>query len=221
MKRIGVSTMKGGNISEDIHYLITESNDIKVGDTILCFPGNEGVCVREVKDCQLNTTDATLDIVKLTKNSSRYSTASHVGIIHDSGKRIMEVSLEEAKEWYSSGNERLRTLALKVFDKGELKPDINYIRNCTNTRNCTVSVPILRVSKCEAIADLEVIARHFNGTWKKNKDNRGYYIILTVGGMPSVSETNLCRAGVTYFKNEKDAREALDMLGDKVKHLFD
>ena len=47
MKRIGVSTIKGGNTSEDIHYLITESNDIKVEDTILCFPDNEGVCVRD------------------------------------------------------------------------------------------------------------------------------------------------------------------------------
>ena len=220
MKRIGVSIMRGGNISEDIHYLLT-NDDVKVGVTILCFPNNEGVYVKEVKDYPSSEANVGLDIIKLVENSNGYSTASYIGIIHKTGKGTIEVSLEEAKEWYNSGDERLRTLALRAFDKNVLKPDIDYIRHCTNTRNCTVSVPIFKVSKCEAIADLEVIARHFNGTWKKNKDNRGYYIILTVGGMPSVSETNLCRAGVTYFKNEKDAREALDMLGDKVKRLFD
>lgn len=136
-------------------------------------------------------------------------------------KRIMEVSLEEAKEWYNSESERLRTLALRVFDKSELKLDINYIKSYVNTRNCTISVPIFKVSKCEAIADLEVIASHFNGTWKKDKDNRGYYITLTNDGVPSVSETALHRAGVTYFKNEKDAREALKMLGDRARYLFD
>lgn len=133
----------------------------------------------------------------------------------------IEVSLEEAKEWYSSGSKELRTLALRAFDKSKLKPDIDYFRHCTNTRNCTVSVPIFKVSKCEAIADLEIIAGYFNSDWRKTRDNAGYYIMLISEGNFAVSRTTLQRAGVTYFQNEEDAKEALDILGDEVKYLFD
>lgn len=84
-----------------------------------------------------------------------------------------------------------------------------------------ISIPALKVEKCKAIADLEAIARYFNGTWKKTKDDTGYCILLDSSGNATAHKAVLHRGGITHFKNERDAKEAINILGDRVKYLFD
>ena len=95
------------------------------------------------------------------------------------------------------------------------------IRHCVSVNDHIISIPVSKAEKCKAIADLEAIARYFNGTWKETKDDTGYCILLDSSGNATVHKTVLHRGGITHFKNERDAKEAINILGDRVKYLFD
>ena len=86
-------------------------------------------------------------------------------------KRNIKVTLEQAIEWYNSGNSTLRTLALSAYTENELKLDFKYINSRVhNTRFCA-NVPVGEAAKYNTLVDLAVIAKFFNGSWKKTIGN--------------------------------------------------
>lgn len=146
-------------------------------------------------------------------------------------KRNIKVTLEQAIEWYNSGNSTLRTLALSAYTEDELKFNFKYINSkVCNTCFCA-NVPVNEVEKYNTLADLAIIAKFFNGSWKKTTNNTGYFLgNFNAGCGPVVDNSNgvgvyqhntVQYAGVVYFRNQEDAIKAVKILGKRVKSLFD
>ena len=146
-------------------------------------------------------------------------------------KRSIKVTFEEAVEWYNSGNSILHKLALSAYTEDELKLNFKYI-NCQVHKSCFyVSVPDNEVVKYSALADLAIIAKFFNGSWKKTTDNTGYFIgnpngkygpvVDTYNGVDIYQHNTIKYAGIVYFKNQEDVIKAIKILGKRVKNLFD
>lgn len=143
-------------------------------------------------------------------------------------KRNIKVTLEQATEWYNSDNSTLRTLALSAYTEDELEFNIKYIRSkVCNTCLCS-TVPANETRKYNTLADLAVIAKFFNDSWKKTTGNTGYFLgnwdgpaIYTCNGIGIYRHNLVHGAGVVYFKNKEDAIKAVKILGERVKSLFD
>lgn len=147
-------------------------------------------------------------------------------------KRNIKVTLEQAIEWYNSGNSTLCTLALSAYTEDELKLNFKYINSkVCNTCFCA-NVPVDEAEKYNTLVDLAVIAKFFNGSWKKTTGNTGYFIgnlnteyggsvIDACNGVGIHQHNTVQYAGIVYFKDWKDAIKAVKILGDRVKNLFD
>lgn len=146
-------------------------------------------------------------------------------------KRNIKVTLEQAMEWYNSGNSTLRTLALSAYTEDELKFNLKYINSkVCNTCFCA-SVPANEAEKYNTLTDLAIIAKFFNGSWKKTTNNTGYFlgnynngngpVVETLNGVGVYQHNTVQYAGVVYFKNQEDAIKAVKILGKRVKSLFD
>lgn len=146
-------------------------------------------------------------------------------------KRNIKVTLEQAMEWYNSGNSTLRTLALSAYTEDELKFNLKYINSkVCNTCFCA-NIPANEAEKYNTLTDLAIIAKFFNGSWKKTTNNTGYFlgnfnngcgpVVDTCNGVGVYQHNTVQYAGVVYFKNQEDAIKAVKILGKRVKSLFD
>lgn len=150
-------------------------------------------------------------------------------------KRTIKVTLEQAIEWYNSGSEVLKKLALTVFTEEELTLNMNYIRNAVSADCVCINVPIGIGTKARAFADLLVIAKYFNKGWKKTPSNTGYFLgrsslgfsnnpkAITINGLNHigiVEHNTVMYPGIVYFKEKEDLIKAVKIMGDKIKDLF-
>ena len=145
-------------------------------------------------------------------------------------KRSIEVTLEQAIEWYNGSNATLKTLALTAYTEDELIPDFNYIKSKVDIKNFNAIVPVNEETKYGTLTVLAIIAKYFNGIWVKTIYNAGYYIgnynvsrnpVANAGNGIGVYKDNFMKyAGTVYFRNQEDAIKAIKILGDKVKYLF-
>ena len=144
-------------------------------------------------------------------------------------KRNIKVTLEQAMEWYNSGNSTLRTLALSAYTEDELKLNFKYVNSKVCNTGFYVNTPVDEVEKYKTLTDLAIIAKFFNGSWKKTTNNTGYFLGNFNAGCGPVVDTGVSvyqhnteqYAGVVYFKNQEDAIKAVKILGKRVKSLFD
>lgn len=123
--------------------------------------------------------------------------------------RNISVNIEQAREWYNSGNSTLRTLALNAYTESELKGE---------------------VKKINVYSRLAIVAKYFNGSWNKTTRNTGYFlgnystscgpVVDTCNGVGVYQHNMVQYAGVIYFKNQEDAIKAVKILGESVKDLF-
>ena len=138
--------------------------------------------------------------------------------------RNISVTLEQAREWYNSGNNTLRTLALNAYTKDELELDYNSIDREVNQICTCICIPKCEGKKFQVLAKLATIAKFYNKDWKKTACNTGYFIgNYNNGNSPAIdiyTNSNAQYTGVVYFKNYKDAVTALKILGDEAKELF-
>ena len=143
-------------------------------------------------------------------------------------KRNIKVTLEQAIEWYNSGNETLRTLALTVFTKEELTLNMEYIKNNTPSCSYCLILPVVESRKAYALADLAVIAKYFNGDWEKTPNNTGYFLGQSntdsvkdvMKGVKVMCHNTVKYPGVVYFRNPEDPIKAMKILGDRARDLF-
>lgn len=77
------------------------------------------------------------------------------------------------------------------------------------------------IEKYNTLLNLAVIAKFFNGPWKKTASNTGYFLANTCNGVVIHQHNTVQYAGIVYFKNQEDAVKAIMILGDRVKNLFD
>ena len=144
-------------------------------------------------------------------------------------KRNIQISLEEAREWYNSGDSFKRELALKAYSETELS--INTYIN------------ILALLKDEVIANskekagiyrkLLNVAKYYNYLYPKEYNSllgkQQYYIITKEGTSTLyfkykdfVINKSVCKSDYEIVFNTKEAaKRAIDILGDELNILFE
>lgn len=135
-------------------------------------------------------------------------------------ERNITITLEKAKEWYSSGNNQLKEIALQAFSKDELLPsfkDITTFKKACEALNLHYEVTsiiikdIAMVSKASAaMFKLNIIRKALNLSYdlhltKNPKDSYIYYLYI-----PFVAE------GSTYYRNELNSGK-MEVIG-KIKN---
>lgn len=146
-------------------------------------------------------------------------------------KRNIKVTLKQAIEWYNGDNNTLRALALIAYTEDELKFNFKYINSKVCSTCFCANVPANEAEKYNTLADLAIIAKFFNGSWKKTTSNTGYFlgnynngngpVADICNGVGAYKHNTVQYAGIVYFKNLEDAIKAIKILGNRVKNLFD
>jgi len=153
--------------------------------------------------------------------------------------RYVTVSLEKAREWYNSNNSSLKEIALQAFDKEELeqvsiKEIVNQLigkpigYNLTETQQIQLESIKRRndYNRISAPKLLRILATYFNGEfWKKKEGDVGYFFYKKEPGFMTTcgnnildkqwcisSHTSVCYPTLVYFKNQKDCREAYNIM---------
>lgn len=144
-------------------------------------------------------------------------------------KRNIQISLEEAREWYNSGDSFKRELALKAYNKNELYIDI-YSNILTLLKN---EVIINSANKAEVYKKLLNIAKYYNSIYPIEKDSKThlpiYYTITAENKCTSFnkhkslylnSSVRTSEYEIT-FNSEEATKKAIDILGDELNVLFE
>lgn len=153
-------------------------------------------------------------------------------VLNSMEARNISVNIEQAREWYNSGNSTLRTLALNAYTEQELM-GYDYIKQLVKREATSVIVPEGEVKKITVHSKLAIVAKYYNGSWEMKAGKTGYFIgKSSMGGSAVVQQVNLTDgiaiyehrtiqyAGIVYFKNAQDAKEAAKLLFDELNLLF-
>lgn len=159
------------------------------------------------------------DFIEMYPNSI-IKTVKDINLEED---RTIQLSKDTAKEWYRGNNETLKQLALTVYKPEELLFDYKDIVPNSNLTSVNVDIPTDLVNKIKTVSKLEVIANYFNGSWKMRPGLTGYFIYKcdTREGYKVKFTATRMVVGTVYFKSETDVEEAIKLLGEDIKYLFD
>lgn len=103
-------------------------------------------------------------------------------------KRNIAVSLDEAKRWYKSGNEALKTLALQVFTKEELEEPQSFgeLLALMGIASISSKIEIFPSKDIDFnknlnnnmfdLVKLNIIAKYLNKGWRPHFKEAKYYI---------------------------------------------
>lgn len=206
---------------------------LKVGDLVIEKTLNEPLkVVQIIEDRQrLNMIDTRfvtkLNIVKTSTPSYRYNNQNNMI------ERTVKVSIEQARCWFNGNNKALKELALTVYSEQELTLSYESIKLQLGDNNLTttcVTVPYEEHDKFDVNAKLCLMAKYFNGDWKRTPYNKGYFIGQSKQGFTTsrdmgnslgicVHET-VVYAGIVYFKDEESAIKAFKMLTELDKEIL-
>lgn len=206
---------------------------LKVGDLVIEKSLNEPLeVVRIIEDRQrLNIIDTRfvtkLNIVSTSTSSDRYNNQNNMI------ERTVKVSIEQARCWFNGNNKALKELALTVYSEQELTFSYESIKLQVGDNNLTtacLTVPYEQFEKFVVNSHLAVMAKYFNGNWKRTPYNKGYFIGQSKQGFTTsrdmgnglgicVHET-VVYAGIVYFKDEESAIKAFKMLTELDKNIL-
>lgn len=144
-------------------------------------------------------------------------------------KAYLEVTLEQAREWYESGNEDLKKLALTAFSEEVLVPSLGEILE--SEKNWDVLFLPLGVSEqTKPLICLQIVANYLNNGWNKTESNSGYFLgrgsslsgktETDIKGVYVGMHQNVKYLGVVYFRTVADAQKAVKILGKKLSPLL-
>lgn len=144
--------------------------------------------------------------------------------------RNLKITIEQAREWYNSGNATLKTLALNTFTEEELMMCLAYVYKNVETDVIAFDVPNGEREKFSVKADLAVLAKYFNGDWKMKPGVKGYFLgnfidscgrpVATFNKVGIYEHHTVQYEGITYFKSQESAIKAAKLLEDRLKLLF-
>lgn len=223
------------NTSHLKQYRFLCSNDsVRVGDIIKDPRYMLFMQVVKITPCNARVQEGfTLKDIQIETLNGRYTQGSDFDIDKQRSNveiRNISVTLEQAIEWYNSGNAILRTLTLNAYTKDELELNYNLIESKVDHACGCFNTPMSEQKKSQVLAKLAIIAKHYNKNWKKTTCNTGYFLGNYNSGIGPVVETlnsvgvyqhnTVQYAGIVYFKNQEDAIKAVKILGNEVKELF-
>ena len=147
-------------------------------------------------------------------------------------KRNVSISLEEAREWYKSGNNALKAIALKAYSENELA-GYEYMKGQISLIKTACELPYSERGKWDTLHKLAIVTKYYNGSWEMKAGKTGYFIgKSSMGGSAVVQQVNLTDgiaiyehktvqyAGIVYFKNAEDAKKAAKLLYNELNLLF-
>ena len=144
-------------------------------------------------------------------------------------KRNIQISLEEAREWYNSGDSFKKELALKAYKEIELSIT-TYSDVRASLRNTAIADSI---AKGEVYRKLLNVAKCFNNIYSIKYDSHLrvpiYYIITKKWESAYFTKHKdffinkiLCKSPYEIaFNSEEAAKKAIDILGDELNILFE
>ena len=144
-------------------------------------------------------------------------------------KRNIQISLEEAREWYNSGNSFKRELALKAYKEIELSIT-TYSDVRASLRNTAIADSI---AKGEVYRKLSNVAKCFNSAYNIEYNSRicrqNYYIITKKSTPASFVKYKDFSINKNEYKSDYEiafnsldaAKRAIDILGDELNMLFE
>lgn len=146
-------------------------------------------------------------------------------VLNSMEARNISVTLEQAREWYNSGNTTLHTLALNAYAESELI-GYEYMKSCIDKDTVGLTIPHGDGGKVLTNGKLAIIAKYLNGCWEMGAGRTGYFIgKSSMGGSAVIAQVDLTHgiaiyehktvqyAGIVYFKSAEDAKKAAKMLG--------
>lgn len=142
-------------------------------------------------------------------------------------KAYLEVTLEQAREWYESGNEDLKKLALTAFSEEMLIPSFKEIVESEEDYGFwnTLVCPPSMTEQLSSLASLQIVANYLNKGWIKTEGNTGYFLGKgsslsgkTETDIKGVYVAMLKYPGVVYFRTV--AQKAVKILGKKLLPLL-
>ena len=144
-------------------------------------------------------------------------------------KRNIQISLEEAREWYNSGDSFKKELALNAYKEIELSIT-TYSDVRASLRNTAIADSI---AKGEVYRKLLNVAKCFNSAYNIEYNpllgKQQYYIITKEGASTLYFKykdfsINKCVDKSIYeiaFNSKEAAKKAIDILGDELNILFE
>ena len=153
-------------------------------------------------------------------------------------ERTIKISIEKAREWYNSPIPSLKEVALQAFSKEELeRPKLEEIIEVLINNHQEYKISDTQLIQLKAIQKrkdiyntsapklLRILATYFNiGFWRKPEGKTGYFFYRkdTVYNRDSrnvvdsnwiiSSHSSVTYPTLVYFENEKDCREAYNIL---------
>lgn len=144
-------------------------------------------------------------------------------------KAYLEVTLEQAREWYESGNEDLKKLALTAFSEEVLVPSLGEILESEKNWD-VLFLPLGASEQTKSLICLQIVANYLNNGWNKTESNNGYFLgrgsslsgktETDIKGVYVGMHQNVKYPGVVYFKTVADAQKAVKILGKKLSPLL-
>ena len=143
-------------------------------------------------------------------------------------KRNIQISLEEAREWYNSGDSFKRELALKAYSECELAINYSDITAALKDKDIANSI-----DKAEVYRKLLNVAKCFNSAYNIEYNSRicrqNYYIITKKSTPALFVEYKGFSINKNEYKSDYEiafnsldaAKKAIDILGDELNILFE
>ena len=144
-------------------------------------------------------------------------------------KRNIQISLEEAREWYNSGDSFKKELALKAYKEIELSIT-TYSDVRASLRNTAIADSI---AKGEVYRKLLNVAKCFNSAYNIEYNSRicrqNYYIITKKSTLASFVKYKDFSINKNEYKSDYEiafnsldaAKKAIDILGNELNILFE
>ena len=213
--------------------------EYKIGDTFCLEDGTKLQVVKATcncKDCyffnnKYNICSRTKDIICSAprRKDKEFVIFKQIKDNNMEEKRSIKISLEEAREWYNSGNSFKRELALKAYKEIELSIT-TYSDVRASLRNTAIADSI---AKGEVYRKLLNVAKCFNNIYSIKYDSHLrvpiYYTITKKGEsiLPTKHKDFFINKSVCksiyeiVFNSEEAAKKAIDILGDELNILFE
>lgn len=213
--------------------------EYKIGDTFCLEDGTKLEVIKATcncKDCyffnnKYNICSRTKDIICSAprRKDKEFVIFKQVKDNNMEEKRNIQISLEEAREWYNSGDSFKRELALKIYKEIELSTT-TYSDVRASLRNTDIADS---VAKGEVYRKLLNVAKCFNSAYNIEYNSRicrqNYYIITKKSTLASFVKykdfsiiKNEYKSNYEIAFNSLDAaKRAIDILGDELNILFE